>query len=111
MTAVLAAVNERMRSRLTGNIGDGVRQLPPDEQREGDDGGREQAEDGRRGPAPVVALHQGQREHEEADARDEMPGMSRPPSAGVLAVPGMTMPQATSAKMPTGTLTKKIQDQ
>ena len=112
MMEVLAAVNERMRRSLIGNIGDSVRVS-------------HHMNSGKVATAaasrPMMA---GEVQPQELPCtrpsvsmnspRPEMtmPGMSMPPGDGASAERlGRTMPQTTTAKMPTGMLTKKIQDQ
>ena len=63
--AALAAANVRRLNSLRSNSGDGRAQLPPDPDGEHHRRGGEQAEDRARGPAPVVALDDRQREAEE----------------------------------------------
>ena len=112
MTALLAAVNERMRSSVTGNIGDGVltsRQMNSgNEMTAPANSPRMTGEVQPQSPPCTRASVSMKRPAPEMS----MPGMSRLPSwPALLPSRGMTMPQATSATMPTGTLTKKIQDQ
>ena len=74
MTAVLAAVNERMRSRLTGNIGEDVVVSHHMNSGKLTTAATNSAMMVGRGPAPRVALDEREREAEEADAGDDHAG-------------------------------------
>ncbi len=112
MMAELAAVNERMRSRFTGNIGDAVCSS-----HHMNSGKVTTAATKSATMAADVQPHVPPSTSASVSAKRptpemSMPGMSMPPSTRSFLVPrGITRAHTIRAKIPTGTLTKKIQDQ
>ena len=112
MTAVLAAVNERIRSRVTGNMGEDV--CVSHHMKSG-----KLAAAATKSPMTVAEVQPHVSPWTSASVRQNrpapemtMPGMSMPPSALSLRSPaGMMRAQAMTATTPIGTLTKKIHDQ
>ena len=108
----LAAVKERMRNSFTGNIGDAARTSHHmNSGKVATAAASSPTTAGEVQPqalpctSPRVSMNR-------PAAEMTMPGMSTPLSdRAFLTEAGRTMPQTTSAAMPIGTLTKKIQDQ